>query len=163
VTSGGVRLGGIRSASTSATTPDGTVIIRGLDGSAMHTHGGAPARLGGATFQVTNQSCRSRTIQAETVEHLYGRSCTEAPAQVRARPRSAGLLVDDGSQTESRPSVTVAPGADVAVSLGFSPSVQAYYTFCDRFAFRVRFRVDGDPLVVVAETIVTREEPLRSP
>jgi hypothetical protein len=78
---------------------------------------------------------------------------------VAARPTSGGLLADDGVQKESAPEITVAAGAHVKVTVGFT-SVEAYQVFDDRFAFRVGFAVDGEALEVVAETHVVRVTPL---
>lgn len=55
--------------------------------------------------------------------------------------------------------ITITPdGADVSFA-----SVNAYYTWCDRFAFRVRFKAGAEILTAVAELNVTREEPYREP
>jgi hypothetical protein len=149
------------SASTTASSADGEVAIQGLDGYARHTHGGAPARLGWARFRVENRGRKPRAIRAEAVDYLHGHSCEVAPAEVRASPKPTGLLAEDGVQKESAPSITLAPGAALEIIVGFAPAVDAYYVFCDRFAFRVRFGVDGAPLAVVAETHVARVEPPR--
>jgi len=45
-----------RSASTRASSGDGSFTIAGLDGAARHLHGGAPARLSMARFKITNRS-----------------------------------------------------------------------------------------------------------
>lgn len=44
-------------------------------------------------------------------------------------------------------------------TVGFT-AVPAYYVYCDRFAFRVYFHVDGEKLAVIDEVNITREEPL---
>jgi hypothetical protein len=149
------------SASTTATTPDGTLVIRGLDGFARHMHGGPPAELGWFKVHVENRGSRARALAAGSIAFLGGRSCDAAPSEVRATLRAAGLLPDDGSLTESALSLRVAPGARFDVTVSFRPSVPAYYTSCDRFVFRAEFSVDGAPLTVLSETQVTRVEPIR--
>lgn len=144
-------------ASASTTAVAGAWTVAGVDGSARHLHAGPPARLGGATFRVTFAGEGPAPLTVTGIEFLSGDSCDTPPAEVRSRPRFGGLFPLDGSLRESVPVLTVAPGT-VEVDVGFE-SVEAYYTWCDRFAFRVRFDAGGQPLAAVAETVVTRVEP----
>ena len=82
------------------------------------------------------------------------------PSKVISHPKSGGILLGDGTQRESAPQVEVKAGATVEATVGF-PSVPAYYLYCDRFAFRVHFRVDGEKIAVIDEVNITRMEPLR--
>lgn len=78
-----------------------------------------------------------------------------------SRPRVGGMLLDDGEQRQSATEVEVKPGTVEAI-VGFS-AVPAYYVYCDRFAIRVDFLVEGSRVAVTDEIVVTREEPLRRP
>ncbi len=141
-----------RSLSTETTTPDGEMTLRGLDGSASHTHGGDPAHLSDCRFEVVNRGVRSRIVNADAIEFL-------GPPREAGSLKPRGLLVEGGAQTESAPSITIAAGVTATVILDFAPAVDAYESWNERFAFRVRFRVDGVPLSVVAETHVKRRQP----
>jgi hypothetical protein len=143
------------SASTVATV--GAVTVAGRDGHAMHTHGGPAARVGDAQFRVTVAGEAPVTLTVTRIEALTGHSCDAPPAEVTSYPTFGGLFPEDGSATESATSLVVRPGT-LDVTVGFT-AVEAYYSWCDRFAFRVTFDVGGAPLVAVAETNVTRVEP----
>lgn len=148
-------------ATDSASAFDGAFIIRGVTQHAIHTHGGAPARIGHVRFEIENRGTAARKLSVAGIEFLRGsKSCEHAPSQIASRPKSGGILVEDGTQKESRAQVVVKAGAKVGATLGFV-AVDAYYVYCDRFAVRVRFSVDGSPLVVTDEVVVMREEPLR--
>jgi hypothetical protein len=149
------------SASTTAASPDRTFVISGVDGFARHEHGGPPAELGWFKVHVENRGTRERALSVRSLTFLSGHSCDTAPSEVRATLHAAGLFPDDGSLAESTPSLRVAPGASIDVTIGFQPRVTAYYTFCDRFAFRAELSADGELLTVLSETRVTRVEPLR--
>jgi hypothetical protein len=142
----------------STTASVGPLTVTGLDGHARHTHGGPPARLGHARFRVTRTGLGRGRLTVQRIEFLTGHSCEAPPAEVSGTPRFGGLLPEDGSLAESVLSLGVGPGT-VDVMVGFE-AVEAYYSWCDRFAFRVTFDADGEPLTVVAETQVTRVEPL---
>jgi len=158
----GVEAKRLESASSTAITPDGSIVMRGVDGAARHMHGGPPAELSWFKVQVENRGTRERTLSVGRIDFLGGRSCDAAPSDVRTELRVAGIMPDDGSLTESVLKLRVAPGANLGVSVSFRPSVTAYYTFCDRFAFRAQFLADDTSLTVVSETRVTRVEPLRN-
>ncbi len=157
---GGATAGRTRSASGVASTSDGEFTLRGLDRSVRHTHGGEPARLGHVAVEATNRGRVPRRLRAVAVEFLHGHDCENPPAQIVATPRPSGLLVlTGGVQRDSTLDVAVAAGATVEAEVGFAPAVEAYSTWCDRFAFRVLFRVDGSaPLSVVSEMRVIRVE-----
>ena len=128
---------------------------------AYHTHGGPGAQLGDARFVVHSEDAHRHMLTVSGVDFLGGRSCTEPPTTVKAHPTFAGLFAEDRGQRESTKTLAIPPKSELSISVGFGPSVEAYYVYCDRFAFRVRFELDGDTLEVVSETTVTREEPLR--
>lgn len=75
-------------------------------------------------------------------------------------PLGCERILDDGIQRASAHLVEVKAGATVAASIGFT-SVPAYDVYCDRFAFRFHFLVDGEKVVVIDEVNITRMEPLR--
>lgn len=148
-------------ATTSAAVLGGELVIRGVDGHASHTHGGPPAQLGHVGFVFENRGRQAQRVTVRDIEFLRGSgSCDQAPQQVVSHPKSGGILLDDGTMRESAPQVEIAPGATVAGTVGFV-AVPAYYTWCDRFAFRVVFQIGKTRIGVVSEVHVTRREPLR--
>lgn len=142
----------------STTARSTTCSIAGQDGQAMHTHGGSEASVGTANFTITCTASTALTV--EKIEFLTGASCDAPPARVSAEPKLGGIFID--GMKESALEVQIPPGAPVSVGVGFTP-VGAYYTWCDRFAFRVRFRAGGEVVTATSELNVTREEPYREP
>ena len=148
-------------ATTAATAFGGHFEIRGITGHARHTHGGAPALLGYARFAFANRGDRPRKVAVGDIEFLSGsHDCENPPRRVVSHLKAGGILMEDGKQRESALQVELKPGSSVEAVVGFT-TVPAYYVYCDRFAFRVHFRVDGAPVVVTDEVLVTRMEPLR--
>lgn len=148
-------------ATDSASAFDGTFIIRGVTQHARHTHGGESAHIGHVRFELENRGTTARKLTVAGIEFLRGiKDCEHAPSEVASRPKSGGIFLEDGTQKESRPQVVVKAGAKVGATVGFV-AVDAYYVYCDRFAVRVRFNVDGTPIVVTDEVVVMRMEPLR--
>ncbi|HNN93812.1 MAG TPA: hypothetical protein PKI03_16130 [Pseudomonadota bacterium] len=159
---GGLRPGyGWVDATTSATLPGGEFTIRGLSGRATHSHGGAPAQVGHISVVFENRGRTAQRVTVSDIEFLQGiKDCEHAPQKVASHPHPGGILLDDGKMRESASEVEIAPGAKVSATVGFAP-VPVYYVYCDRFAFRVVFRVGKARIAVVSEVNVTRREPLR--
>ncbi len=148
-------------ATTSATLPGGEFTIRGLSGHATHSHGGAPAQVGHISVVFENRGRTAQRVTVSDIEFLQGiKDCEHAPQKVASHPAFGGILLDDGKMRESAREVEIAPGARVSATVGFA-AVPVYYVYCDRFAFRVGFRVGKARLAVVSEVNVTRREPLR--
>ncbi len=142
----------------STTSASTTCSITGVDGAAHHVHGGAEASVGHARFTA---KCSAPTVlTVEKVGFLTGHSCEVPPTKVSAEPKFGGILVD--GMTESALLVTVPTPGPAQMTVSFTP-VNAYYTWCDRFAFRVRFNAGEERLTVVSELNVMREEPLPEP
>jgi len=147
-------------ATTQAAATRSKFEIRGVTGQARHTHGGPPAQLGHASFVLVNRGDRARRVSVVDIEFLQGsKDCDQPPSQIVSHPKSGGILLSDGKQRQSAPEVEVKAGATVEAIVGFT-AVPAYYVYCDRFAFRVYFLVDGEKLAVIDEVNITREEPL---
>ena len=146
-------------ANTEATSSSGHVHVVGIDDYAGHMHGGPAAWVGGATFEFTVAEGSEVEMTVTRIEFLTGRSCENPPSEVSSEPSFGGLWADQLGMTESALALTL-PSGLTEVSVGFA-AVEAYYVYCDRFAFRVTFDVDGEELVAVSETLVTRREPLR--
>ncbi len=149
-------------ADTHATNAAGSVTITGKPSTSLHTHGGAPATLNDARFEVKNSSAEPVSVTVAKIVFLTGSSCETPPTERRSEPTFGGLFVSGGTQPESVKQLVVAPSATVVVDVGFS-GVEAYYSHCDRFAFEVAFDVGGERLTAIAETNVTRVDPLREP
>lgn len=148
-------------ATSSAASVRNDFEIHGITGHARHMHGGPPAQIGDVRFTFANRSAKPRQVTVTDIEFLQGnKDCDHPPAKVTAHPKSGGILLEDGVQRESSQNVTVKAGATVEASVGFT-AMPAYYVYCDRFAVRVHFQVDGEKLVVVDEIAVVRVEPFR--
>lgn len=123
------------------------LVIAGRTSHHIHEHGGDAAQVASATFDVSNPLARALRLRVRGIEFLADHSCG-LPAQTRARPK----LVELSSQE-------LAPGAS-EISVTFEPQ-GAYQAHCDRFATRVTFLVEGQPVAATVEHEVTRIEPLR--
>ncbi len=77
-------------------------------------------------------------------------------------PRKPAGVTLDSSTAAPGPNVRIEPSADQVVEVFFE-STEAYYVWCDRFAFRVTFRIDNERVKAVAETVVMRVTPLVHP
>lgn len=123
-----------------------------------HTHGGEPARIGGASFEVENRRDTPIELRLVGTRWLTAFSC-ELPREVRARPKPAGIAIEpdlvDGKMTVRIPAETTK-----TVELGHEAQ-SAYMAWCDRFATAATFEIDGKELEVIAEHRVVRREPLR--
>jgi len=140
---------------------DGKLFIAGQDRRARHTHGGDPAHIGNVTFVVTNDSDRARRITGKRADFLRDHGCDAPASTVVSHPKLAGLVFeeDDDPRVETL-TLEIPPGTSRAIRVGFT-AVDAYYAWCDRFAIRVHFSVDGrEMLAPVAELAVIRMEPL---
>lgn len=142
------------SASTTALAPRRRVVVRGEDQRRSHAHGGEPATVGGARFSIRNDGPAPLRVAVRRVEWLTSPSC-DGPFEVRATPRVAGLAIDDGPTERS---VRV-PTGDSSVEVEFEAQ-PAYYAYCDRFAARVTFDVEGEAVRASAEWLIARREPL---
>jgi hypothetical protein len=148
--------------------PQAPLKITALETRARHTHGGPPAPLGHARFELTNEG--STPVAVRPTAALFVRTikdCDEPPSEPVERLVPAGLFPEDDRWTESRPALVVEPGETVRVIVGW-PAVDAYYVYCDRFGFRVTFELEVAGAIVEARTVlaeiqVIRVEPLRDP
>jgi hypothetical protein len=134
------------------------VRIEGRGEYKSHVHGGEPARIGGASFEVSNGRDVPVELKLISTRWLVAYSC-ELPREEHARPKPAGLAREDGL-VDGAMSVTIPAGASEVVRVGHAAQ-SAYMTHCDRFATAASFEVDGVDLEVIAEHHVTRREPLR--
>jgi len=104
------------SASTQARSPDGTVVITGVDSYSRHTHGGAPAQLGTADFELTWAGTGQLALSVTRVSFLRGHSCDEPPKKPASEPAFGGLFVS--GMPQSAPSLSLAPATTTTVSVG---------------------------------------------
>ena len=125
----------------------------------IHSHGGEAAHLREARFVVHNGNARTANVSVVRVEYLTGHSCNVLPSTVRSTPKIDGLSVGSAPPAAR---VAIPPESRTPITVEFAP-VDAYYTYCDRFAFRVTFDVDGTPVQSTAETEVSRVDPLPPP
>lgn len=134
------------------------VTIKGRGEYRAHTHGGPPAWIGGATFEVENLREQPITLTLTGTRWLRAYEC-ELPRQEKAQPKPAGLaLVDeniDGAMT-----VVIPAHSRKTVSIGHELQ-EAYMVSCDRFATAARFSVEGEVVEVIGEHRVIRRSPLR--
>lgn len=148
---------------TRAVLAAGQVIIQGVTTFASHMHGGAPAQLGHARFQVENRGTQPLRLTVTDIEFLRGiHDCEHPPRQVASHPRFGGLFVEASDPRESTREIELKPGRTIQLSVGFA-SVPAYGVYCDRFAFRVHFQIGREKAAAISEARVIRREPLRQP
>ena len=136
------------------------VRIVGTPGRSSHTHGGPPARIGGAAFVVDNQRGQAIELELAQTRWLESGSC-ELPRGERARPKPAGIALEEG-RIDGAMKVQIPAGASTTVRVGHVLQ-DAYMVHCDRVATAATFVVDGAAVEVIAEHHVIRREPLRRP
>lgn len=136
------------------------VIIEGRGLHRSHSHGGAPASVGGARFVVHNHRDQPVDIELRGTRWLTANSC-ELPREERSRPKPAGLAIGEGL-IDGDMRVTIPAGAREVVHIGYAVQ-DAYMVHCDRFATAAEFHVDGEKLEVIAEHRVVRRTPMRGP
>lgn len=124
-----------------------SVVVAGRTSHHIHEHGGDAAGIASATFDVLNPLERPLRLRIRGIEFLTDHACG-LPNEARARPKPAALS-----------SKELAPGAS-EITVTFEPQ-SAYQAHCDRFATRVTFLVEGQPVAATVEHEVTRIEPLR--
>lgn len=145
-----VRFAGLTRTSASEIRVDGEPIrFAGTTQHHIHEHGGDAARIYGMEIDIDNPLDRPLRYRVVGIEQLVDYSCG-LPNEVRGRP----------SLREATPA-TIAPGRST-LSLLFEPQ-EAYQSHCDRFATRVRLKVEGEAVAVTSEHQVTRIEPMREP
>lgn len=104
-----------------------------------HTHGGEPARLAWANFHVWNDTGAAQPL--EMVDGVFMNNTLERPL----------------SPVTSE--VTSLPPGESELEVGF-PVQEAYQSWNNHFAVRIRMRVGGQLLTPQAEFAVTRVTPL---
>jgi len=141
---------------------DRNLRISGLTDPARHLHGGPPARLSQARFEIENHSSISRTVSLARAIFIRRHPCTDAGFEVKSELKPSGIAVERRSRFEAtQPRISVGAGETAALLVGF-PAVEAYQVYCDYFSFEVTFLLDGkEPLTAEASTSVTRVTPLR--
>ncbi|MEZ4316337.1 MAG: hypothetical protein R3F61_02485 [Myxococcota bacterium] len=145
------------------TVTSGPWTVKGQTDHAIHTHGGAPAKLDSAPFEVVLAGTTPATLEVKRVEYLRAHSCdADARFEVAEEPVASRLDVQPSEPAAqgadpAGPSWEIQPGTHL-VRVAFSP-VEAYYTHCDRFQLRVTFRSGEHTLTAISETLVSREEP----
>ncbi len=151
---------GPRSGSNTVRSRDGRLVVTGHDRHARHTHGGAPARIGNVTFTVANDGDRPRKLTCKSVDFLRDHGC-EAPAStIVSHPKLSGLAFERDDDLRTTTSLELPAKSSLDVRVFFEP-VEAYYTYCDRFAIRVHLGLDGgESLAPTAELLIMRMEPV---
>jgi hypothetical protein len=145
-------------AGTDAALPPAAVFVwLPRSSSAIHTHGGDAAHLSQARFVAKNSTSRRVSFRVNSAEFLTSNKCDVAPYEPR-RAITPVRLVRAGT-TQDPLFVSVAPMAEVEFTVVFAPAVDAYYTHCNRFAFRIRGSSNGTPMEITSETHVQREDP----
>jgi hypothetical protein len=123
------------------------VVLEGITGHHSHMHGGDASTIGRMEVRVHNPLSRALSVQVDAVEWLVDFSCG-LPTAVKTKPKVAGATP-----------ATLPPG-ESTLEIAFAP-MSAYQAHCDRFASRVKLRVEGQAIAVTVEHEVTRYEPLR--
>ena len=156
----------VDAAKTASAIASRLVRITGRESHAMHTHGCDPAHVSDARFAVQNDDDVEHVIRVESVDYLVDHGvqpCTGVASTFFKQLPPSGIRFDDADAGfDMKTFVVVPPHAERGVVIGFSVA-DAYYTYCDTFAFRAVFRVEGiaGALIAVAPLSVMREEPWR--
>lgn len=140
----------------SKTRAERTARLHGLDGHAIHEHGGPGAKLGSFRFELENLGQVPRRVRVPSVEFLTGHDCARPPTSVRARPPVSAIAVEEGPRQSE---LEVRALSRVTLVVFLAENVEAYYTHCDRFAFRAKVLVDEEMFEVASEVKVSRESP----
>jgi hypothetical protein len=149
---------------TTASSADGNLRISGLTSEARHWHGGRPALLFDAKFQIENRSSAARSVSIERVVFVKRHPCGDPGSKVTSELKSAGITVERaGNYERTRPRAQLRARETAVLRVGF-PAVEAYQVWCDYFSFEVTFRLEGgEALTATARTDVRRVTPLRGP
>lgn len=136
--------------------------IVGLTDHAMHTHGGDPARVTVARFEIENTGDVAQEVTLDGVDFLSDHGvqpCTGPATTFRKKLATRGVRLG-GSAGDFASSVVVPFHAKSVVEVGFDPA-EAYYSYCDTFGFRAHFRTGGGAVTAVANLKVSRVDPVR--
>ncbi len=134
------------------------VTIKGRGEYRSHMHGGPPAWIGGATFEVENLREQPIRLKLTGIRWLRAYDC-ELPRQEKARPKPAGLGFAD-ENIDGAMTIVIPARSRRTVSIGHEAQ-EAYMVSCDRFATAARFSVEGEVVEVIGEHRVIRRSPLR--
>ncbi len=134
------------------------VTIKGRGEYRSHLHGGPPASIGGATFEVENLREQAIRLTLKGTRWLRAYDC-ELPRQEKARPKPAGLAFADET-IDGVMTVVIPARSRRTVAIGHAVQ-EAYMVSCDRFATAARFSVEGESVEVIGEHRVIRRTPLR--
>jgi len=146
-----------------AVSADGRVRLLGRGEDAVHEHGGPPAHIGSAAFEIDNERDAPLRVSVDDIEWLVGSGCPPSPEvtalKVKAHPAFAELR---GSDQRPSQSLTVPAKSKLQLEVGYAWQ-EAYMVSCDRFATRVHFNVNGERISAIAEHRVTRRTALKRP
>ncbi len=121
-----------------------------------HAHGGAPAQVGDASFNVHNAGARAATLSVVSIALELGDS--RRPTWT-VRPTSLVGLECEACTIRRGLSVTIAGGARVRIEVSFQ-AVAVYATWYERFRLRARFRSGGRTIDAIVPLEVTRRQPI---
>lgn len=128
--------------------------IRSGRNHALHTHGGAPAVVGGAELEI-EQVGDTVELELVSVDWLQAHCRSKRWDQVTAIEPTR-LYVDERPYLPGPSSVSIAPGKHrLRVTWSGFPAYQS----CDRFGIRFHFRVHCEELIFEVPYDVIREEP----
>ncbi len=151
-----------KAANTTVLSADGNLQITGLTDRVRHLHGGPPAWLSEARFEVENHSSVSRTVSVARADFIRRHPCADAGLERRTELKPSGVVIErQGNFVAAPPRIIIGAGKTVLLNVAF-PAVEAYQFYCDYFSFAVTFLLDGkEPLTAEATTSVTRVTPLK--
>lgn len=142
-----------------AVSADGRVRLLGHGENAVHDHGGPPAHIGSAGFEIHNDRDAPLRVSVRDIEWLVGSRC--GPLEVKAHPAFAELRRGSFDEKAGH-SLTVPAKSKLDLEVGYAWQ-EAYMVYCDRFATRVYFDIGGERITAIAEHRVVRRTALRRP
>ena len=147
---------------TTARSVDNSQCISGITSHVRHLHGGPPAWLRTARFEIENRSRSSRGISVARVIFVKSHPCGDAASDVKSEVRPTGISIEHQGELELAQSYVMLGAGQVAIVDVEFLAVEAYQFFCDYFAFEVAFELEGgEVLTATAESQVARVTPLR--
>jgi hypothetical protein len=139
-------------------TRDGAVRVLGRGVHAIHNHGGPPAWIASADFEIENTRSTPVRIGVSDIEFTATYGCDDRKVE-KTQPKFAEIRLADQAGNRAQ-SLVVPARKKLSVEIGYAAQ-EVYLTFCETCQTRVTLDVAGEPLIFDVEHRVTRRTPLK--